>query len=221
MTHELKTPIATIRLASEAINNPGVIRDPEKVLHYTRIINDENTRMNDHVENILQMAQFDRKDFIRELKETDMHEVIRESIEKMQLQVAQKGGKIIFEPNAQLHSMPADRRYIAIVLSNLIDNAIKYNTSSPVIKITTVNTGNDLTISVSDNGIGMTTEQCRKVFEKFYRVTTGNLHAVKGFGLGLSYAKAIVLAHGGTISVTSEPGAGSRFDLHFRLTPYN
>ena len=152
MTHELKTPIATIRLASEAIVNPGVIHDSEKVQHYTRIINDENNRMNEHVENILRMAQFNRTEFIRERKETDMHEVIPEVIDKMQLQVIQKNGSIRFDAGASSFLLPVDRKYISIVLTNLIDNAIKYNTGIPTINIETENSENEFVIAVTDNG---------------------------------------------------------------------
>ncbi len=215
MTHELKTPIATIRLASEAMVNPGVIHDPDKVLHYTQIINDENTRMNDHVENILQMAQFDRGDFIRNFQDTNMNEVIAEAVEKMQLQVAQKSGSLVFEPHAENYIIRGDRHFISIVMINLIDNAVKYSNDKPMIRVASENCGNMLIITVADNGIGMTSEQSKKVFEKFYRVTSGNIHTVKGFGLGLSYAKAIVTAHGGTISVISEPGKGSTFEMRF------
>ena len=221
MTHEFKTPIATIRLASDAINNPEVISDKEKIKFYTSIIKDENDRMNSHVENILQMALFDRKLFAPDLTSVNMHDVIADAISKISLQVEQRRGCINFHPNAENSTVQADARFIPVVIMNLLDNAVKYCESDPVIEIETKNSGKNLIISVQDNGIGMSKEMQKRIFEKFYRVPSGNLHNVKGFGLGLSYVKAIVSAHHGSIHVTSAPGKGSRFEILLPLSLEN
>lgn len=213
MTHEFKTPIATIRLASEAIANNEVIRDPDKVKFYTRIISDENDRMNSHVENILQMALFDKKAFAPDLTNVNMHDVIADAVTKFSLQVEEKGGRIDFHPGASNYTVRADARFISVIIMNLLDNAVKYSNQNPIIKIETKDSDKGLFISVEDNGIGMDNATQRRIFEKFYRVPSGNLHNIKGFGLGLSYVKAIVSAHNGTIHVHSKPGEGSKFEI--------
>jgi two-component system, OmpR family, phosphate regulon sensor histidine kinase PhoR len=217
MTHEFKTPIATIRLASDAIINPGVITDSEKVSYYSRIIRDENERMNSHVEKILQMAQFDRNAFVPVFQATDMHEVISNAINKFRLQVEEKGGSIKFNAAAESPFVKADPAFIPFVILNLIDNSVKYNDSIPIITIDTSNTASELIIKVQDNGIGLDKETQQRIFEKFYRATSGNIHNVKGFGLGLNYVKAIVTAHGGTIEVSSERGRGALFTIKLPL----
>jgi two-component system phosphate regulon sensor histidine kinase PhoR len=219
MTHEFKTPIATIGLAVDAMNNASVLEDKEKIKHYSGIIREENKRMNSHVENILQMALFDKKEFSPEVHEVNVHEVIEEAVEKMRLQVEDKGGTIEFIPAAENHIIRADTRFIPVVFLNLLDNAVKYNNRSPEIKITSMNEGEGIKISVEDNGIGMTRETQQKIFERFYRVSSGNIHNVKGFGLGLSYVKAIVISHGGAIEVSSEPGVGSTFTVWLPFNP--
>jgi len=221
MTHEFKTPIATIGLAVDAMNNASVMEDKEKIKYYSGIIREENKRMNSHVENILQMALFDKKEFSPEVHEVNVHEAIEESVEKMRLQVEDKGGTIEFIPAAENHIIKADNRFIPVVFLNLLDNAVKYNNRPPEIKITTVNDGEGIKITVEDNGIGMTRETQQKIFERFYRVSSGNIHNVKGFGLGLSYVKAIVISHGGAIEVSSEPGIGSKFTVWLPFNPPN
>jgi len=217
MTHEFKTPIATIRLATEAISNPEIVNDAEKVRYYTKIISDENNRMNSHVENILQIAQFDKKSFAQDLVKTDMHQVIADAMEMMKLQTQQHNGVITFKPDAAASFINADRNFISMAIMNLIDNALKYTDGTPLIEITTANQEDQLVITVTDNGIGMKPETSKLIFEKFYRVPSGNLHNVKGFGLGLSYVKAIVTGHEGTISATSELGKGSTFIITLPL----
>ena len=211
MTHEFKTPIATIRLASDALSNPAVASQSDKVNYYSDIIREENERMNSHVENILNMAMFDKNQFIPNSQDTNIHELLMQVIKSMQLQAEAKGGAI--QPKLEAHkvNVAADPQFLPVVFMNLIDNAIKYCEQSPQIEVTTMDTATGIQISVTDNGIGMNAETLKQVFEKFYRVPTGNLHQVKGFGLGLSYARAIVVAHGGTISASSLPGKGSAF----------
>lgn len=211
MTHEFKTPIATIRLAADALTNKDVSDDPVKVSCFTSIIKDENERMNNHVENILQMAIFDKRAFIPDLMSVDLHEILNDAVAKMKVQFEEKGGAIKVEFKASHSKILADRTFFPVVILNLLDNALKYCNQVPMVEVVTETDGSSITFIVKDNGIGMSPETTAKIFDKFYRVPTGNLHQVKGFGLGLNYVKAIVTAHNGTIRVTSEPGKGSSF----------
>ncbi|MBL7916631.1 MAG: HAMP domain-containing histidine kinase [Bacteroidia bacterium] len=211
MTHEFKTPIATIRLAADALTNKNVSDDPVKVSYFTSIIKDENERMNNHVENILQMAIFDKRAFIPDLKSIDLHEILNDAVAKMKVQFEEKGGAIKVDFKASRSKILADRTFFPVVILNLLDNALKYCNQVPMVDVVTETDGSSITFIVKDNGIGMSPETTAKIFDKFYRVPTGNLHQVKGFGLGLNYVKAIVTAHNGTIRVTSEPGKGSSF----------
>ena len=211
MTHEFKTPIATIRLAADALTNKEVSDDPAKVSYFTSIIKDENERMNNHVENILQMAIFDKRAFIPDLMSVDLHEILNDAVAKMKVQFEEKGGAIKVDFKASNSKILADRTFFPVVILNLLDNALKYCNQVPMVEVVTETDGSSITFIVKDNGIGMSPETMAKIFDKFYRVPTGNLHQVKGFGLGLNYVKAIVTAHNGTIRVTSEPGKGSSF----------
>lgn len=211
MTHEFKTPIATIRLAADALTNKDVSDDPVKVSYFTSIIKDENERMNNHVENILQMAIFDKRAFIPDLMSIDLHEILNDAVAKMKVQFEEKGGAIKVDFKASHSKILADRTFFPVVILNLLDNALKYCNQVPMVEVVTETDGSSITFIVKDNGIGMSPETTAKIFDKFYRVPTGNLHQVKGFGLGLNYVKAIVTAHNGTIRVTSEPGKGSSF----------
>ncbi len=213
MTHEFKTPIATIRLASEALNNPIVASDTEKLRYYARVIRDENERMHTHVENILQLARFNKNGIELALSSFDPHDLIEGCIRKVKLQADQKNANLEFIDKTEGISVEADQALLEIVLLNLLDNAIKYTTTNPLIRITLSLSDENVSIEVADNGIGMTRETQRHIFEQFYRVPTGNLHNVKGFGLGLTYAGAIVSAHMGIIQVNSEPGSGSSFKV--------
>jgi two-component system, OmpR family, phosphate regulon sensor histidine kinase PhoR len=211
MTHEFKTPIATIRLAADALTNKEVADDPVKVSYFTSIIKDENERMNNHVENILQMAIFDKRAFIPDLMNVDLHEFLKDAVAKMKVQFEEKGGVIKVDFKASRSSILADRTFFPVVILNLLDNALKYCDQVPVVDVVTEADDSSVTFIVKDNGIGMSPDTMAKIFDKFYRVPTGNLHQVKGFGLGLNYVKAIVTAHNGIIRVTSEPGKGSSF----------
>lgn len=211
MTHEFKTPIATIRLAADALTNKDVSDDPVKVSYFTSIIKDENERMNNHVENILQMAIFDKRAFIPHLVKVDLHEILIDAVAKMKVQFEEKGGAIHVDFKASRSMILADRTFFPVVILNLLDNALKYCNQVPMVEVVTETDGSSVTFNVKDNGIGMSPETMTKIFDKFYRVPTGNLHQVKGFGLGLNYVKAIVTAHNGTIRVISEPGKGSSF----------
>lgn len=217
MTHEFKTPIATISLAVDSINNPKVISLPEKIKYFTNIIRDENRRMNTQVENVLQMALIDKKDFNFNISEVDVHEIIRRAVKNIRLQVEKRQGKIEVSLNAEQAVITSDEIHLYNIINNLLDNAIKYSGEKPQIMVTTENMNNGIRISVQDNGVGISKEAQGKIFDKFFRVSTGNIHNIKGFGLGLSYVKAITLAFKGNLSLESEPGRGSVFHLFLPL----
>ncbi|PKV76186.1 sensor histidine kinase [Pontibacter ramchanderi] len=213
MTHEFKTPIATISLAADAISNPKVYGLPEKVQYYTGIIRQENKRMNAQVENVLQIARLEKNDYEMTLKHTDLHALVRKAIESIHLQVAERQGTITTKLHAAAPELELDEVHFYNVICNLLDNANKYSPDRPAICIQTYDTAGGIVLAVEDKGMGMTRDAQLRVFDKFYRVPTGNLHNVKGFGLGLSYVKAIVKAHHGTIKLQSELGKGSRFEV--------
>lgn len=217
MTHEFKTPIATISLAADSIASPKVIQDETKINRFIGIIRQENKRMLQQVEKVLQMAQIDKKDFELKLSEVDVHELIRQAVDHLTLQVQQREGHIQMMLNAQHPVLEGDQTHLSNVIYNLLDNANKYSSDAPDINISTANLNGAIEIMVEDKGIGISKENQKHIFDKFYRVHTGNLHDVKGFGLGLSYVKAIALAHQGSIEVKSEPGKGSKFSLYLPL----
>lgn len=213
MTHEFKTPIATISLATDSINSPMILSNGDKVKRFTSIIKQENARMLNQVEKVLQMAKLDKKEFDIRYVQVDINEVIKKAAENINLKLNKREGSIKLEFEAENHVIMADKTHISAVINNLLDNAEKYTPENPHIIISTKTLGKNLSISITDNGIGMTKEQKKHIFEKFYRVPTGNIHNVKGFGLGLSYVKAIVDAHRGSVTVKSEPGNGSTFTI--------
>lgn len=215
MTHEFKTPIATISLAVDSIISPMVISSHDKIKRFAGIIQQENKRMLSQVEKVLQMALIDKKDFNLKVSPVNIHEVIEEAIEHSNLQVQPRGGEIRRELKAEDPVIQGDQTHLSNVIHNLLDNANKYSTDAPEIIIRTRNVSNGIEVIVEDHGIGMTKEARKQIFDKFYRVHTGNLHDVKGFGLGLSYVKAITDAHQGKIDVQSELGRGSSFILYF------
>lgn len=217
MTHEFKTPIATISIAADSINNPRVLAEPETIRSFTRIIKEENNRMNTRVEQVLQMALLDSRDFRLRPALLDLNELIDKIIQHFRLQIERRGGTIILEAGASYSTVLADEDHIRNVILNLLDNANKYSLESPAIRIFTYNKPGKVFFGVEDHGIGMSGEVQRRIFDKFYRVTTGNIHNIKGFGLGLSYVKAIVLAHHGEIQVHSEPGKGSLIEIGLPL----
>jgi len=217
MTHEFKTPIATISIAADSINNPRVIAEPDTIRNFTRIIKEENNRMNTRVEQVLQMALLDSRDFKLRRELADLNNLIGKTVEHYRLQVEQRGGSLVARLEAGFPLVMADEDHLRNVLLNLLDNANKYSLASPEIEVFTLNRSGRFIFGVKDKGLGMSHEVQRKVFEKFYRVTSGNIHRIKGFGLGLSYVKAIVLAHQGEIRVQSSPGEGSMFEISLPL----
>lgn len=217
MTHEFKTPIATISLAVDALRNEKVQANPEKMAYFSGIIKDENIRMNKHVETILQAAHMDKEDFELNLVPLHLHEIIKGAMDNHQLQLKDKDGEVILHLNASTDVIDADEIHFSNLISNLIDNAIKYAAAAPIITISTYLKGSSIYVTVADNGIGMTDETQKRIFEKFYRAHTGNLHNVKGFGLGMSYVKSVIDAHKGSISVASKLGEGSVFTVQMDL----
>jgi two-component system phosphate regulon sensor histidine kinase PhoR len=215
MTHELKTPLATISLAIDAIRNEKVMSKPEKIQYFSGIIKEENKRMNKQVESILQSALLEKDEIGLKLQATDVHHVIQHTADNLQLQLAAKNGVVDLQLDAINPVIMADDVHFSNLIFNLMDNAIKYSKEHLEIKIQTYNTRKSLFIVIADNGIGMSRDTISRIFEKFYRAHTGNVHNVKGFGLGLTYVKAIVDAHNGKIKVESTIGKGSKFTLEF------
>lgn len=219
MTHEFKTPLATISLAVDAMKNDKVLNDKGKIGYFSGIIKEENQRMNRQVETILKAALLDKREVDLMLKPTHVHEVIRDVADNFTLQLQEKNGKVDLQLNADKDLIEADEVHFPNLINNLLDNAVKYSKENvvPVIKISTKSNDRNITIRLEDNGIGMSKETVKKIFEKFYRAHTGNVHNVKGFGLGLSYVKTMVEAQGGTIKADSVIGKGSVFTLEFPL----
>ncbi len=211
MTHEFKTPIATISLATDSILTPTILGNPEQMQNFLKIIKEENSRMNSHVERVLQMSQIEKKDFSVVRSSKDVHELILRAVDNMQLLINETGGKIITSLKADLSVFLIDEIHFSNVIINLLENALKYAKDKPEVNLTTSNTNNGILIKIADKGIGMTREQQNKIFEKFYRASSGNVHNVKGFGLGLSYVKAVIDAHHGSISVKSKVNIGTEF----------
>ncbi len=220
MTHEFKTPIATISLAVDSIKNPQIIEDKKQIQYFTDIIKEENKRMNSQVENVLQMSLIDKRELEFRKQLIDVHEVIKTTVKNIRLQVENRKGLIHVELMADKHEFFLDKVYFANVIFNLLDNANKYSKNTPEIFVKTMNNSSGIIISVEDKGIGMSKETQSKIFDKFYRISTGNIHNIKGFGLGLSYVKAIIKAYDGNISVKSEVGKGSKFEIFLPFNNY-
>ena len=217
MTHEFKTPLATISLAVDALKNEKVSSDKEKTGYFTGIIKEENRRMNKQVETILQAALLDKQEVQLNLKKMEAHDLIASALNNIQLQVEEKNGKLEVKLEAEKDIILADEVHFTNLINNLLDNAVKYSKENLQIKLSTQNTGNYIKIKIEDNGIGMNKETLNRIFEKFYRAHTGNVHNVKGFGLGLSYVKTMVNAHHGTIKAESVLGKGSSFCITIPL----
>jgi len=215
MTHEFKTPIATISLAADSITSPMILNNADKVKRFAEIIKQENKRMNSQVERVLQMAVLDKRDFQMKVTTIDLHQVIKSALENAALQAAKKGGTVDSELKAGNPIVQGDMTHISNIINNLLENANKYSPEKPKIKVYTRNVPSGVEVIVEDHGIGMTKEALKHIFDKFYRVHTGDIHNVKGFGLGLSYVKAMITAHNGQIEVKSVPGKGSKFYLVF------
>lgn len=217
MTHEFKTPISTISLAAEAILRRDVISDNEKVTQYSKMILDENKRMRRQAEKILQMAALEESDLSLKAIDVNLHDVINEAVDGISLAVKKRGGTISCTLNAEKDIVRGDRVHLSGIVHNLLDNANKYSPEKPEISIFTSNADGGIYIRVVDNGIGINEEDLKMVFSKYYRVSSGNIHDVKGFGLGLSYVKLMVEAHGGSITMKSKYGEGTRVEVFLPL----
>jgi two-component system, OmpR family, phosphate regulon sensor histidine kinase PhoR len=217
MTHEFKTPIATISLAADTITNPRIINNEESVRHFIGMIKKENSRMNKKVETILQIASLDKKESEFRFENVSMHTIIEYAVETIEIQVQQREGRISMHLDATEDSVFGDNEHLSNLMNNLLDNALKYSPDRPEITVLTKNLDKGIVVSVEDKGIGMSKSVQGKIFERFYRQASGDVHDVKGFGLGLNYSRAIIEAHKGNIKVTSEPGKGSRFDVYLPL----
>ncbi|MFH1942291.1 MAG: HAMP domain-containing sensor histidine kinase [bacterium] len=213
MTHEFKTPISTISLASETLMKPEIRGDENRLKKYGRIIRDESTRMRTQVEKILEMAALEKGDFELRMGEVDVHDLIRKAVENFRLQVEKRDGRLSTDLGARSHIVKGEVVHLSNVIHNLLDNAVKYTREDPEVVVTTRNNGHLFEMTVEDNGLGIPPEAQKRVFDKYYRVPTGNVHDVKGFGLGLSYVKLMVEAHGGTVGVKSDLNKGSVFKI--------
>lgn len=211
MTHEFKTPISTISLASQMLQDPGVGKTPETLKHISKVIRDETKRLSFQVEKVLQMAVFEREKSTLKMNEIQINSLITDIIGNFSLKVTSKGGKITSNLKATNDLAFIDEVHFTNVIFNLMDNALKYSDKPLLLTLETWNDKGNLFISIEDNGIGIHKEDLKRIFEKFYRVSTGNLHNVKGFGLGLAYVKKIVTEHKGSIKVESELNIGTKF----------
>ena len=217
MTHEFKTPVATIMIASEALKDPELTSDKKSIDRLANIIYDENVRLGNHIERVLNIAKIEKGDLKLEQKEVEMNDLLAAIVDSMSLQLDKRNAKIELQLNANHATVVGDELHLSNVIFNLLDNANKYSPENPQIRISTQNQGKNLIIKVSDQGIGMNKDQLSKIFDQFYRIPTGNLHDVKGFGLGLSYVNNIVKRLHGTIKVKSEKDLGSEFEISLPL----
>jgi len=217
ITHEFKTPISTISLSAEVLLNPDIINQPERLKNYAKIIQDENNRLKNQVDKVLQLATIERDKLKLENEPIDIHQLIIDSVKSFELLVKQQEGVITTYFNATDFIFYGDKIHISNALYNLIDNAIKYSPEKPEISISTSPYKDGIEISVRDNGIGISDEAHKQIFEKFYREPTGNVHNIKGFGLGLNYVKTIVEAYNGTVRLVSKKGEGSTFIIKLPL----
>lgn len=213
MTHEFKTPISTIALACEALKDKDIQKSELVYNNYIGVISEENDRLGSMAEQILQTAVLEKGQLRLNVVDVDMHEIIRQAVKSKRIAAHNQGGAIELQLKASQPILTGDPVHLTNVMVNLIDNALKYNINKPCVVINTVNNAHSLLVRVQDNGIGISKSNQKKIFDKLYRVPTGNLHDFKGFGLGLNYVKATTELHNGMISVDSEPGHGSTFTL--------
>ncbi len=217
MTHEFKTPIATINLALDSIKNPKIFDDKEKVQRYLQMIRDENKRMHAQVENVLQISKLEKKELEIVKEQADIHDVIETAVEHVNLIIEARQGTLTMQLDAQRTTTLLNDVHFTNVLVNILDNAIKYSPDEPVIDVSTENVKDFILIKIKDNGLGMSKVTQKRIFEKFYREHTGDIHNVKGHGLGLAYVKRIVEDHNCHIYVESEKGKGSTFIIKMPL----
>jgi len=214
MTHELKTPISTISLASQMLNDHSIPTHLKNIDHLASVIEDESQRLSYQVEKVLKMSIFDKGEMRLKKKQLDANEVINSVVKSTLIQIKNKNGYLVKNLDAEYSIVEVDEVHFTNVIFNLLDNAIKYSKGKPDITVSTRNEKKYVVISIADKGIGISKEYQKKIFDKFFRVPTGNVHNVKGFGLGLSYVKIVIDAHNGKIEVESEPDQGTRFDIY-------
>lgn len=217
MTHELKTPISTIALSSEVLSDPDIVHEPERLRNYANIIRTENERLRQQVDRVLQLATLDKGGPTLQLAPVDMHAVLDEVVEAFDLLLQERSGAVSVDATATRWTVEGDRMHLANALFNLVDNAVKYSKGAPRIEIHTESDRSQFRITVKDHGIGIKQEDQRNIFARFFRVHTGNVHDVKGFGLGLHYVSHMAGAHAGRIKVESTIGVGSAFTLELPL----
>jgi two-component system phosphate regulon sensor histidine kinase PhoR len=213
MTHELKTPISTIALSSEVLKSKDIVNSPERIERYAHIISAENARLESQVERVLQLAKLDKGKIELKNETIDLKHLFEKAIPAFKLMIEQRMGELKLNFTVDNAQVVGDRVHLTNVIYNLLDNAIKYSPDAPAVIVEMCNKGNDLVLRVTDQGKGMTKEQSKQVFDRFYRVPTGSVHDVKGFGLGLYYVKEIIKAHKGTVDVKSELNVGSTFTI--------
>ena len=217
MTHEFKTPIATINLALDAIKNPKIFNNKQKVKDYISMIKDENKRMNAQVENVLRISKLQKKQLMISKDRLELHDLVNDAVTHIELIVKDRKGYINTDFKAKKSSILANDSYFTNVIVNILDNSVKYSEGAPKIDIITENVGNNILLMVKDQGIGIGKMAQKKIFEEFYREHTGDVHNVKGHGLGLANVKRIVDNHQGIITVESEKGKGSTFTIKLPL----
>ena len=217
MTHEFKTPIATINLALDSIKNPKIINDQDKVLRYIKMIRDENKRMHGQVENVLRISRLEKNQIEISTEASDLHDVIDDAISHVSLLTLDKKGSITTHLEAIQSEILANQFHMTNVLVNILENALKYSEDKPKIDVFTESTNKNLLVKIEDKGIGMSKNVQKHIFDKFYREQKGNIHDVKGHGLGLAYVKEIIDIHHGTVFVDSEKGKGSTFTIKLPL----
>ncbi|MEO8589732.1 MAG: HAMP domain-containing sensor histidine kinase [Flavobacteriales bacterium] len=217
MTHELKTPISTIALSSEVISDPNIVNEPDRLREYARIIRSENERLRIQVERVLQLGTLDKEQLELKRDRVDMHQVAREVADQFKLPLQERNVRLDVDLKAANAIVLGDKVHLSNALANLMDNALKYGPDNSTINLRTRSTGGELFVTVEDHGIGIRKEDLKHIFERFYRVHTGNVHNVKGFGLGLHYVQQISHAHGGGVNVSSDLGKGSTFTLSLPL----
>jgi len=213
MTHELKTPISTISLAAQMLSDTSIEEKKKDISNLARVVSDESLKLKYHVESVLQMAVFERARIRLDPHPTDIHELLDRVVTGFDLQLNERSGTITKEYNADMPQVIVDNVHFGNALSNIIDNSIKYSASEPVITITTSNRAKMVLISIQDQGIGISKENIGRIYDTFYRVHTGKVHNVKGFGLGLSYVKRVVECHNGKIKVESQVNRGTKFTI--------
>lgn len=217
MTHELKTPISTINISSDVLLRPDITENPARITQYAKIIKAENQRLESQVERVLQLAKLEKGQVKLSKSVIDLHTMIKNVCDTFEISIQNREGVLNLDLAANLYNVEVDPVHITNVLSNLLDNANKYSPDTPHISITTSSTKDFLIVQICDQGIGIAKEDLKNIFEKFYRVPTGDVHDVKGFGLGLFYVRTILKEHGGDISVISEPKNGSTFNITLPL----